>query len=778
MPYALGIDVGTTFTAAAVWRDERVEVVALEAHRVTVPTVVAVEGDDLRFGNAAISRGIANPDAVAREFKRRLGDSVPIFISGAPYSADRLVALFARWVYDTVAAQTGEAPRTVAVTHPANWTEFQRHLLSTALEQAGVASAALIPEPQAATIDFGSVAHLEPGQLVLVYDLGGGTFDVALLRRDEEGFTSVGLPAGVERLGGIDFDEAVFEHVLGYVPAEVVEGARGDATGRLGLAQLRARCVEAKEALSSDVSVDVPVLLPGLSSTVRITRQELEDMVRPMLRQTVDLARQALDRAQVRADELSAVLLVGGSSRIPLVSELVGSALGAPVRVDAHPKLVVARGAARWAATQQPASAATAPPSRPSRPVRPVIADDDDESGPGRTRLVVAGIAALVLIAGGILAWRLTSSDDDGSATATTTAVSASESSEPPASTTPDTGTSGSTTSPPTSTNAAAGAPGQILWSVSTGAPLASVKGAAVADGTAVFGSQNGSVYRVRIDDGTIVWNEQTSTKVFSSPAVAGDAVFVGGSDGLDALALADGAVRWKAAAGAPVQSSPAVVDGTVYFGSDDTNLYAVDAASGAVKWKTSLQDKVLSSPAVALGLVFVGSFDGALYAVDAASGTIRWRVPTDQAIWSSPAVDGTNVYVGSNDGKVYAVDVMTGTVTWTFPTSETISSSPAVADGVVYIGSFDGFVYAIDAAVGGERWRFDTDNVVFSSPAVADDTVYIGSHSGSLYALRIDNGTPRWTLPVGSIVGTTPTVDGDRVFVGADDGDFYAVRR
>jgi actin-like ATPase involved in cell morphogenesis/cytoskeletal protein RodZ len=460
MPYALGIDVGTTFTAAAVWRDERVEVVALEAHRVTVPTVIAVEGDELRYGSGAISRGIANPDSVAREFKRRLGDSIPIFLAGAPYSADRLVALFARWVYDTVVAQTGETPSSVAVTHPANWTEFQRHLLSTALDQAGVPSAALIPEPQAATIDFGSVAHMEPGQLVLVYDLGGGTFDVALLQRDAEGFTSVGVPAGVERLGGIDFDEAVFEHVLGYVPQDIIEQARNDPTGRLGLAQLRARCVEAKESLSSDVSVDIPVLLPGLSSTVRLTRHELEDMVRPMLRQTIELAQQALDRAQVSSEQLSAVLLVGGSSRIPLVSELVGSALGAPVRVDAHPKLVVARGAARWVATQ-PGSTAPPPPSRRARPVASII-DDDDEERPSRRRVMIAGIVAVVLVAGGILAWRLASSSDEPSAKPTTTAVSAAESSEPATSSTTSTSSTsstsssgGTTTSPPTSTVAA-----------------------------------------------------------------------------------------------------------------------------------------------------------------------------------------------------------------------------------------------------------------------------------------------------------------------------------
>ncbi len=352
------------------------------------------------------------------------------------------MALFARWVYDTVSAQTGEAPQSVAVTHPANWTEFQRHLLSTALEQAGVPSASLIPEPQAATIDFGSVAHLEPGQLVLVYDLGGGTFDVAILQRDAEGFSSVGVPAGVERLGGIDFDEAVFEHVMGYVPHEVVEQARNDPTGRLGLAQLRARCVEAKEALSSDVSVDIPVLLPGLSSTVRLTRQELEDMVRPMLRQTVELARQALDRAQITSEQLSALLLVGGSSRIPLVSELVGSALGAPVRVDAHPKLVVARGRR------------DGPRSIARRRRRVARRGRSRRSSTTMTRsaravgsVVIAAVVAVVLIAGGIVAWRLTSSSDDTSATPSTTAAGAT--------TTPGTDAPTTTGSPSTSASGA-----------------------------------------------------------------------------------------------------------------------------------------------------------------------------------------------------------------------------------------------------------------------------------------------------------------------------------
>jgi molecular chaperone DnaK len=402
MGFALGIDVGTTFTAAAIWRDERVEVVSLESHRVAVPSVLFASGDDVVFGTAAVGRGATHPEAVAREFKRRLGDSVPILLSGAPYSADRIVALFAQWVVRTVAEQLGESPDRIVVTHPANWTEFQLHLLRTSLDQVGLGGAALLTEPQAAAIDFGAAARLEPGQLIIVYDLGGGTFDVALLRREQVGFAHVGEPAGIERLGGIDFDEAVFQHVIANVPEQVVAQARGDQAGRMALAQLRRACIEAKESLSSEVAVDVPVVLPGATSTVRLTRAEFEDMIRPMLNQTVELVRQVTTRAGITATDLAAVLLVGGSSRIPVVSELVREQLGAPVRVDAHPKLVVPRGAARWAGTltpgRAPAIGATTGPSRSRR----------------RAVLIGAGVALVAAL--GVGGWLVAARDDGGSA--------------------------------------------------------------------------------------------------------------------------------------------------------------------------------------------------------------------------------------------------------------------------------------------------------------------------------------------------------------------------
>ena len=160
--------------------------VALETHGVTVPTVVHARGDEIVYGTAAAQRSATDPGGAEREFKRRLGDSVPLFLSGAPYSADRLVALFVRWILDHVAEERGGRPESIVVTHPANWTEFQLHLLVTALQQVGVEDVAFLSEPEAAAEDFAATGDLDEDELILVYDLGGGTFDVALLRRTAE----------------------------------------------------------------------------------------------------------------------------------------------------------------------------------------------------------------------------------------------------------------------------------------------------------------------------------------------------------------------------------------------------------------------------------------------------------------------------------------------------------------------------------------------------------------------------------------------------------------
>jgi hypothetical protein len=192
---------------------------------------------------------------------------------------------------------------------------------------------------------YASQERVEPGAVVAVYDLGGGTFDAAVLRKGEASFEILGAPDGVERLGGLDFDDAVFQHVMAAIGPAVAQLDPDDPAVLAGVARLREECTSAKEGLSSDTDVSIPVLLPNVRTEVRLTRAEFEDMIEPAMSQTIDALSRALNSADVKPDDLSRVLLVGGSSRIPLVAQRVSAALGRPVAVDAHPKHSVAVGA-------------------------------------------------------------------------------------------------------------------------------------------------------------------------------------------------------------------------------------------------------------------------------------------------------------------------------------------------------------------------------------------------------------------------------------------------
>jgi actin-like ATPase involved in cell morphogenesis len=345
--YRLGVDLGTTWTACAVHRAPGVEIVPLGDHGAEVPSVVFLREDGtFLIGEAAERRGLAAPHRLAREFKRRIGDPTPLLLAGTPYSAHALTATLLRWVVERVVEREGSTPDAVVVTCPANWGPYKRESLQHGVALADVGGARLVTEPEAAALRYASLERLEVGDVVAVYDLGGGTFDTAVLARTPEGFTLRGAPVGIEQLGGVDFDDALFSHVVEALGPDVEDLEPDDEATTTALARLRRDCVQAKEALSSDTEVTVPVGLPGLHTTVRVTRAEFEDLVRPPVADTVRALRRALRSAQVEPEQLTAVLLAGGSSRIPLVAETLSAELGRPVAVDAHPKHLVALGAA------------------------------------------------------------------------------------------------------------------------------------------------------------------------------------------------------------------------------------------------------------------------------------------------------------------------------------------------------------------------------------------------------------------------------------------------
>jgi molecular chaperone DnaK len=353
--YHLGIDLGTTYTAAAVERGGRVEAITLGNRQVSVPSVLFVKGDgEVLVGDAANRRGVTEPERLAREFKRRIGDPTPVLLGGTPYGAEALTGKLLRWVVERVIELEGGPPSAIALTHPANWGPFKLDLLHQGARQANVGVARYLTEPEAAATSYASQERVEPGSVIAVYDLGGGTFDASVLRKrpegDDVGFDILGTPEGIERLGGIDFDVAVFNHVWNSLGGSLSGLDIEDPAVVAAVSRLRRECVDAKEALSADTDVSIPVVLPNLQTEVRLTRNEFESMIRPALGETIVALRRALASAQVTPEQVDAVLLVGGSSRIPMVSQLLAGELGRPIAVDANPKDAVCLGAAIAAA--------------------------------------------------------------------------------------------------------------------------------------------------------------------------------------------------------------------------------------------------------------------------------------------------------------------------------------------------------------------------------------------------------------------------------------------
>lgn len=353
MDYSLGIDLGTTYSAAATASGDRLEIFQLGERAATIPSIVVLRADgEVLTGEAAERRALAEPTRTGREFKRRLGDPTPIILGGTPYGAESLLAHLLRSIVTRVTEQLGGPPATIALCHPASYGEYKLDLLRQAVRQADIGPVTLLTEPEAAALHYARQERVPSGTVIAVYDFGGGTFDATILRKNDTGFEQLGRPEGMERLGGIDFDEALFTRAMAHVRAAGVELDTSDPATLAAIARLREECRRAKEALSSDTDTELAIFLPGLQTEMRLTRAEFEDMVRPRIHETIEALGRSARSAGLDFAGLDRILLVGGTSRIPLVAEMVREATGRPVAVDAHPKHTMALGAA-WVAEQE-----------------------------------------------------------------------------------------------------------------------------------------------------------------------------------------------------------------------------------------------------------------------------------------------------------------------------------------------------------------------------------------------------------------------------------------
>ena len=359
--FRLGVDFGTTHTVASLVRpDGRVQPL-LFASSPLLPSAVFAEPDGQPLtGQDAVRSARLDPTRYEPNVKRRI-DEGTVLLGTTEYPVADLIAAVLRRVYDEAVRVCGGLPAQTVLTYPAGWAETRRGVLLDAATRAGMGTVSLVPEPLAAAAYF-SGAYAQPvpaGSALVVYDFGAGTLDVSVIGRRSDGGWHVIANEGLDDVGGLDLDAAIVDHIRARLGASdparwqrLVDPATPD--GRRGQWLLLDEARAAKEQLSRTSLAAVRV--PGFETDVHVTREEFETLARPWVERTVSLTAATLFRTGLRRDQVAAVLLVGGSSRIPLVATMLHQRLGIAPTVLDQPELVVAEGSLAAALTDIPAT--------------------------------------------------------------------------------------------------------------------------------------------------------------------------------------------------------------------------------------------------------------------------------------------------------------------------------------------------------------------------------------------------------------------------------------
>ena len=348
MSFILGLDVGTASGAGATKRDGRVQPCALGDRTATLPAVVVLHDDGSALvGDEAERIAGLELTRVARSLRHDpVLQMTPITVGGEIRTPHELLRTLYATMVQRVGGIHGAAPTHFVLAHPAVPEGVRCDAVERIAEEM-FPGALVVPEPVAATVKLACDAVLPADCLVAVYDFGGGTFDTSLVQREGDRFSIIGDPAGLSDFGGIDVDDLVLDHVDRTLDSAISRLDLGDPASIAALSRLRAACRDAKERLSYETEVTIDASLPNQPALVQLTRADFERILYPHLEMTVDVLVEMLDRAGVRGSSVDAVALIGGSSRIPAVAEMVSSRTGMQVLVDPYPELTVALGAAQ-----------------------------------------------------------------------------------------------------------------------------------------------------------------------------------------------------------------------------------------------------------------------------------------------------------------------------------------------------------------------------------------------------------------------------------------------
>ena len=330
------------------------------------------------------------------------------------------------------------------------------------------------------------------------------------------------------------------------------------------------------------------------------------------------------------------------------------------------------------------------------------------------------------------------------------------------------------------------------------------IRGDSVIDKSNVyFGSADGYLYSLNIEDGSLNWKFKTGGAIVSAPTIFAKTVVVSSRDGfVYAVNAKSGKARWTFQMKPELEasyagwqyftSSPVYADDKIYVGSGDGHLYALNARKGKLIWQYDTHARIRATPLVADGKVYQPSNNGYVYVLDAKTGKEEWRFATQgveydpeafgfdrKSIYAQPVLKGKSLIIAARDGNTYAVDIQTRKQIWNQTYGTTWAMSSAADDDTVFVGwSTNNLLSAHDLASGKERWQFKAKSHNYTTPLLVENVIYFGSADGHLYQLDKLNGKQNWAYDVGQEVHSSPVLDPatNVILLGADNGYFYAI--
>lgn len=351
----IGIDLGTTTSEIAYVKDGKPCIIRNieEGDEHVIPSVVSIDGEEIKVGKKAKNQLLLKPEFTVSEVKRIMGTDEIINIQGKEYKPEEISAFILKKLKEVAEYFLGEEVLEAVITVPANFNDIQRKATKNAGEIAGFKVERIINEPTAAAMAYG-VDNIDKNGNILVYDFGGGTFDVTILEMFN-GVLDVKVSRGNNYLGGKDIDNKIIDYVVSEF--EKSSGIKLDSSDSRTLARLKEGVEEAKKSLSSSKMAEIVLPYIGIDREgnpinleMVLTRDEFEENVKDIIESTELIVNEALEDAKLIDDEIDIVLLVGGSSRIPYVRNMLEKRFKGKIARGVNPDEAVALGASVQAA--------------------------------------------------------------------------------------------------------------------------------------------------------------------------------------------------------------------------------------------------------------------------------------------------------------------------------------------------------------------------------------------------------------------------------------------